>query len=282
LKTNPPNILITGDLEDLEVRSHLTDTFGHARAIAWNELMARINAIAAAPDQELAAVDLIVIVQIRRGEYLQAQVDTISVALPLAAIVVTYGPWCEGETRSGHPLSNVTRVAISGWPLAFERFLSEFQKHGTSQWHQPPVVSDLQRILDPPWPSLDESPGDSGCKMTVALYSVDRVSMESLSFLIKSAGWDTSGQDETTGSKTVDVIVVDCYFSIDEAITAASRWNGAIPVVAILGFARQSDRDRLLAVSPESIVIGKPFSNDDLRQAILQVTGNRTTGIAGL
>ena len=78
------------------------------------------------------------------------------------------------------------------------------------------------------------------------------------------------------------MIVVDCYFSIDEAITAVGKLKGPLPVVAILGFARQSDRNELAAVSPESVVIGKPFSNDDLLQAILRVTGNRATGIAGL
>ncbi len=243
--------------------------------------MARVAVHGKTPDTELASVDLIVMVQIRRGEYSQAELENASIALPLTAMVVVFGPWCEGETRSGHPLSNVPRISISNWSMAFERFKTEFRLHGTSQWHQPPVVSELQQMLDPPWPEMNALSDSKARKLNVAISGSDRVSSESLTNLVESCGWQAINPGSSKRSETANVMIVDCYFSIDEAIGAVTEMNCLLPVVAILGFARQSDREKLAAISPKSMVIGKPFANDDLLQAILRVTRHPSTGIPG-
>ncbi len=81
--------------------------------IPWKTLLGQLESISAPGDSgQLLVTDLIVVGQIRRGQYPQAEFDRIRQTLPLAAVVVVYGPWCEGETRSGRPLQGVTRIPV--------------------------------------------------------------------------------------------------------------------------------------------------------------------------
>jgi hypothetical protein len=55
-------------------------------------------------------VDFILLAQTLPGVYLQAEIDVLRRLAPLAQIVVVAGTWCEGELRTGKPLTGVLRL----------------------------------------------------------------------------------------------------------------------------------------------------------------------------
>lgn len=80
------------------------------------------------PDRETASVvlnseqmlpELILLAQPLPGTYQQRDVEQLRRAAPLAQIVVVAGTWCEGELRTGKPLTGVLRLywyeLVSWW-----------------------------------------------------------------------------------------------------------------------------------------------------------------------
>lgn len=214
--------------------------------------------------------DLIVLAQARRGEHSPHDVEALRQWFPLAAMVVVYGPWCEGETRSGQPLAGIPRVVIGNWPIAWNRFADEFSREGCSTWHLPTVISAVDRLTDPRLEASFASHDGPGQRITVR---VAGGSQALVNLLIDAAGAaPVRFLLEDSATTSADLLMVDCRFSIAEAVRAAKLFKKPIPVLALLGFPRDSDRQQLREIQSQSRVLGKPYSNADVLAALEQMT----------
>ena len=102
------------------------------------------NSTEAGSDLAPAAV---VVVQSRPGEFSKAEVAQLQAAAHGALVLVVAGPWCEGELRSGTPLTGVTRIEWRRWKCGFEAELAPLlQPAAERQQPQYSLPSDMQLI----------------------------------------------------------------------------------------------------------------------------------------
>lgn len=77
---------------------------------------------------EAVGPELILLAQPLPGHYTQAEVTRLQQLVPLARIVVVAGTWCEGEPRTGRPLTGVVRLywyELPAWWSAVRRQIDE-------------------------------------------------------------------------------------------------------------------------------------------------------------
>ncbi len=93
--------------------------------------------------------EVIILLQSFPGEYSQSDCSVLTERFPLAAIILVYSCWGEGERRTGHPLVGVIRIAWYDFPFWFSAEYALFCSGVLSQLSLPSSASDAQRaILD--------------------------------------------------------------------------------------------------------------------------------------
>jgi hypothetical protein len=100
--------------------------------------------------QELArglAPSLIVVAQLRPGEFSDDQIDALRRAAPLTPIVALLGSLCEGETRNGRPWPGVVRVYWHQWRQQAGFELAALKAGRLSAWSLPATASEEERVL---------------------------------------------------------------------------------------------------------------------------------------
>ena len=258
-----PRVLVTGDWDHASLNGVLDALRAGAETVSWSGLQERVRH----PDDALPRIDLIVIAQHRRNLFPQAAVEALQRACPLAAVVVVYADWCEGETRSGQPLQGVMRVHRDRWGTAWERFSRTFGSTGTSDWHQPDWVRDDPQAA----PAATPATNRSGVRIGVSGYDFNL--LQAFRDLPGAADWEWIAGSADHDWSNVDLLVVDCWYRIDEAVRVAARIPQQVPMLALLGFPRHQDRLALQAAAPESEILAKPFSNDELLAEIERLIG---------
>ncbi len=127
-------------------------------------------------------------------------------------------------------------------------------------------MTEVERLVDPAAGdgSTDADPG----ALAIVATGFNRALLESLSDMARRQGWDLAIVRNLSGIARPDLLMVDCYFRISEAIQAATAIGGDVPVLALLGFARQQDRDALARVVTNSTVVDKPYSHLEIRDGV--------------
>ena len=257
-----PRVVVTGDLDDESFDGSLQDTIREFESAPWQTLCRGRRSPGSHSLDPWLDTDLLVIAQSRRGQFCQAEIDCLKRQYPLAAMVVVYGPWCEGETRSGTPLAGVIRLPASCWAAAFARFLCHFAAGGCSPWHGPETLSCARHHLF----ADRQFVAAANClaASAVGLLSHDRALLDSLQEALTPRCRVVQKIRQFPLVARMDAIVVDCYFGIEWAIDVAGRLPENFPLLAITGFPRSQDYRRLVNVNGRARLIGKPFCNDQI------------------
>ncbi|MCH2115383.1 MAG: hypothetical protein MK171_10810 [Pirellulales bacterium] len=101
-------------------------------------------------DTDQTAPDLILVAQPLPGQILQEAIDKIQRLAPLTRIVIVAGSWCEGEMRTGQPLSGVLRLYwyqfAPWWAAALSRISAGLYPH----WSIPLDSAQAGRFVTEP------------------------------------------------------------------------------------------------------------------------------------
>ena len=210
--------------------------------------------------------DVVIIVQTRPGEHRPTLVDRLRRRFPLTPLVVLTGSWCEGETRSGHPLASTWRIPWYDFVPRMSWAWQNVPAGHPSRLHRPLLISDEDR-----WHQ------DLQCDETLRGFRVGIVSAAQAKFeslrdtlvplglpVTRSTARDWSAYDETQHPRVL---------LWDDA--AGPRTNGpgivamiedhppTIPGLALLTFPRVQTVERLFAAGIRG-VMPKPFHVADL------------------
>jgi hypothetical protein len=261
-KMRGPVIVTIGDLSSGEFSGPMADLRSRSQAVEIHSLLNE-NRTGETPD-------LIVVGLNRRGEFSQETVQRLKDHFPNAAIAVVYGPWCEGESRSGNPLTGVRRIPVRDWELEFDQFLEEFEWNGATVWRIGDTSTSEREAAGPGAANLPER-----TSIVVCVEAADPDMRDALVDLIHQQGWTPMEPKHDGLSGAMNVLVVDCRESVDEVARVSARVPMAIPVIALLGFPRQADRDALAEIrrGGKSRLVAKPWSNQLLARAIGTMAG---------
>jgi DNA-binding response OmpR family regulator len=247
--------LIIGDIDRREFRDAI-DSIESASRLVRSANVA--SAVACVDDGEVLP-DLIVLAQARPGEHHPDLLDRLRASAVLAPIVVLLGPWGEGETRSGEPLSGVLRVCWHQWRPWFEQQMALFARGKCPVWGLPPTATEEERLLwqaDPPMRAAREG--------TIAIVARHSATAEWLRDACTAFGWRCS--NATVGLKPdshhIDAVIWDMVAcDDDEADLAVLRDRFAIAAIVLLtGFPRAAERARLMAAGAAA-VLSKPLTS---------------------
>lgn len=216
---------------------------------------------------------LVVLAQSRRDQISQSTIDYLRVELPEVPIVVLLGSWCEGENRSGNPLSGVTQVVWHQWESRFERFCIQLKDGLKSDWHLPLTASVSDRVRDfSPDPAISQAL--LGKKVLVS--SEDSTTFESVSDMLSvyqcSGFWAESSE---TTDQDFDAICVDGNGATSELIDRICELRARfeeVPVTVMLNFPRKQDMDSLVPVGVQEVV-SKPYTHNEFLHSLIRSMG---------
>jgi CheY-like chemotaxis protein len=188
----------------------------------------------------------------------------------LAPVVLLLGAWSEGETRSGEPLAGVVRVYWHQWQPRFARQLATFERGMASRWSLPSTVTDEERLL---WSEHRERVRITG---KLAIVSQRREMGQWLADACVDLGLHTirAVRGAPSDSPQVAAVLWDTFPGAGDAAELGTlrKKYGDVPVVAVTGFPRADDRQRLLAAGAAA-VLSTPLLLDDLEWELARVLG---------
>jgi CheY-like chemotaxis protein len=249
------DVIFIGDWTDSQ--------FGQTLAWLRDHVRLREFAVVETAEQSLQDKGLCPVVvflgQSRRGQFGADCIERLLRAAPLARIVVIIGAWCEGETRSGAPLAGTHRVAWHQAPHVAPRELAALAAGRASIWSWP--AGDDQAAPRPVFHS------QTAGRLIVAL-SESRASAESIALALRELGFSTlAGRPAQPvlvfGATAVVWDVPASNAHADAQWRSLQEWLPNVPVVALVGFPRVDDVERLRSLGV-SAVLAKPFQIDDL------------------
>ena len=212
--------------------------------------------------------ELIVLVQDRPGCIAESEVELIRRQAPLSGIVCVLGSWCEGETRSGRPLSGVRRLDWYEFPVWWQRQLVALAAGECPEWARP-FIKDVIEYADGAQKQLLSNRG------LVLLETTCWETGNALGDVLQAAGfataWSPPGRHETCVRGAVAGIWEGRQLDDSEAARLKSfsdRFEhvGA-PIIALLDFPRR-DRVETAREAGAVVVLGKPWLNVDLVAAL--------------
>jgi CheY-like chemotaxis protein len=205
---------------------------------------------------------LIVLAQRWPGEFSERQSDLLRRVAPLARISELLGSWCEGQTRTGDPLSATLRYYWHQWIARLAPEFARAERGECPGWALPTTVTDEERLLalEYPRPTLDRG-----------LLTIHTRGAETAAALCAAAAsrgfgavWIRSRRmPQVSGVRAA--IWTAARGAAEEARELA-EWRailGGVPIVALVNFPRIEDRELLLAAGA-TLVVSKPFWLDDL------------------
>jgi CheY-like chemotaxis protein len=265
----------------------------HALDPADRWLTATTLAAAAEQLTESAAPELILLAQPRPGCDEQAVVQRLGALAPLTRIVAVAGSWCEGELRTGRPLSGVVRLywyeLLAWWRAA----LDGRARGRTPPWSEPlddPRAARrlCRKLADPPAHSAPS-------RGAVVIDAVDYAVFEALSAALAVEGWSSHWRPRhLAGSATAT--------APEGAPIVAGVWDGGqldgverqeltrfvenlreqgAPTIALLDFPR-GEHFEFARSAGLGAILPKPYELTLLHNALAQLTGDpNSRGLTG-
>jgi DNA-binding NarL/FixJ family response regulator len=185
LRTTSPTLIAAGPWQDAEFSGVRAELGADQPWSTAPTLRAAIDHIAAADDPP----ELLLLAQSHPGADDQAEVERLRQLAPLTRVIVVAGSWCEGELRTGRPLTGVVRIYwyefVAWWRAALERIANR----ETPPWAEP--LTDLRAghsiRLRPP---STESPSNAGAeKRVLAIDTTDYSTFDALSAGLTPLDW---------------------------------------------------------------------------------------------
>lgn len=182
------DVLAVGPWHEREFASALASASETAN---WKRTATLDEAIDQLTDSPLPP-DLIVLAQPLPGSVRQPQIDRLQQLAPLTRVVVVVGSWCEGELRTGRPLTGVIRLywyELAPW---WRAALARLDGGGCPPWSVPLDGARAGRGMG----HADFSA--IGTPSLVALAAADRAVFETLARALETRGvgaiWQRSGE----------------------------------------------------------------------------------------
>lgn len=272
------DILLVGQAE----RDEFTDAVRFLSRLGKIHLAPQLEEVIDRIEQGKLLPELVVLLASRPGEFLDSKVNQLRAAAPLARLVNLLGSWCEGEMRTGVPLSGMVRLYWHEWEPVCERELARLGNFlvassgaksissTTSTWSMPVTATDEERLLAnrpitfPRGSGLvainSPSPAMSGwmaeaCEKQGYSVVLCAVSAENLR--------DKKTSSEIRGVSVVIVDASECNKAEQARIkTLQARWPSARMIV-LLDFPRIEQRRRLQEQGVDTIV-SKPITLEGL------------------
>lgn len=221
--------------------------------------------------EQECAPELLLVALPRPGTLGQDEVDTFARLSPLTRIVSVAGTWCEGELRTGRPLTGVVRV----------------------YWHELPVwwrsaMSALSAGKSPPWSAALDNPLAGReivqpakleeCTGQIIIDAVDFAVFSTLDAVLSAYGWNCEWQPRHRPEKWSLLTANNCVAIWDGSQLDADelenlqafvkRMSGQeISVVALLDFPR-GEHLRLAQDLGVAEIIAKPYQVAGLMQIL--------------
>ncbi|MGE0607215.1 MAG: hypothetical protein AB7O62_08995 [Pirellulales bacterium] len=246
--------LFIGDRAHGEFVAAANDLEAHATSRFADSVEAAVRLLAT-EDEEPA---LAIVARIRPGDISARQIERLRRAAPLARIVELLGTWCDGELRSGQPLTATIRVPCHLWPVWFRREVRDTSHPG---WPGPVTASAEERLLD----HAAATPHRTGL---IVIRGCDTDGAAWLAQVCRHAGYATAGLESTPSGRIAGVtagiwqagIRYEQHWSDLRTLIAAVA---PAPVVCSLGFPRPEEIDRAIALGARQ-VLAQPLLVEDL------------------
>jgi DNA-binding NarL/FixJ family response regulator len=185
LPTNSPTLIAAGPWHDVEFASVRVELDANQ---AWRiapTLRAAVDQIAASEDPP----ELVLLAQLHPGADDQKEVERLYQLAPLTRVIVVAGSWCEGELRTGKPLTGVVRIYWYEFAAWWRAALERLARGATPPWAEP--LTDLRAghsiRLRPA--SADPSTTPDGEQRVLAIDTIDFAAFEALSTGLTRLGW---------------------------------------------------------------------------------------------
>ena len=208
-----PQLLVTGDYWHSDFRR----VFSNLDAPAT---MVPLEQISSVKSSDFLAI---VLAQSRRDQFDQAAVDALRRQLPDVPIINLLGTWCEGENRSGAPLTGVTRVMWHQWNQQFSRFCRQIVEGVATDWHHPLTASVADRVRD-----FSADPHHElllrGKKILVSAESAATFeTLADMLSLYQCLSFWAEGSNRENDAESFDAILVDGNSASDELLIRVDR-----------------------------------------------------------
>lgn len=270
-RVRPPRVLLVGDRKAIDFQAPMrrldADAERGACVLAAAEHAAgALQEIDAGKAAGLEPPDLLLLAQLAPGQLDAVSVNELRRRVPLAAIVVLTGNWCEGETRSGRPLPGVVHVAWHQFAPRWIRFRDHWEQGRCWDWSYPPTWTEEERLLRGNWPSKNGS--DEPLDATLVVASPTAPDHVWLTAVGRTLGYRVVelAADQAVGShaRAIGVWQTDV---LDAAVRGdLARFVQQLqpaPVLVLAGFPRPENDAQILSVGAVSL-LAKPLLIDDL------------------
>jgi hypothetical protein len=213
--------------------------------------------------------ELIILAESRPGTIRRREYERLRRAAPLAAVVSLCGSWCEGELRTGRPLTGATRLYWYEFPTWWRR---QLELHASGRCPEWAGNDDCGlRIADCRLGGRVAVSADCWDKFDVLADALEQVKLKAV--------WIRSPKVLAVDESVHAGIWDGGQLSEPEADRLAAFCDRMslhnAPVIALLDFPRK-DRCALAGEIGAAAVLGKPWANNSLITTLLQATGART------
>jgi len=208
------------------------------------------------------AFDLIVLAAAYPGQFSAEAVECLWRLAPLSRVVALSGSWCEGELRSGHPIPGAVRVYWHQWGPRIGRESAHWLAGLRSSWGLPATTTEEERVLAMAEEPFPQRPG------RIAVCSRESDVEDWICDTCRRAGYAVVRlhPDDPPPAEKPSAAVFDGSDESCRQIEDLRRFVATVrpaPVIALLGFPRQEDRDALVAAGATA-VLSKPLFVQDL------------------
>jgi CheY-like chemotaxis protein len=224
----------------------------------------------AAAAAELESADeppaLLVVAQIRPGEFCDREINLLRQRAPLVPFVALLGSLCEGETRSGSPWPGVVRVYWRQWPFRAGPELAALRAGRCSAWSLPATAGDEERLLCSASQRCDDRQGLAAVaarRFELADWLVAACRVQGLATLRTSP-------ERPVPATGVEIVLWDAGLAGSTDFSELARLKSAYPgasIIALADFPRIEDEERLLGAGVAA-VLSKPVTLAELCEAV--------------
>ena len=269
------NVVLVGPFADAEFAplvERAASLTGPDQLRAYASVRSLIGSRRAATTED--RVDLLIVLQSWPEQYTQAEALDLLDQLPLARLVVCYGPWCDSDGRTRSVWPHAVRV-----PLAQAAFRLQLEAAALRASHSPlPLTANRDECFAHDYSRAT----DGSCRdHSVALKTDDPAIRDWLAGWICDQGWSRHDSGQTDDDPDVLIWDVDPWSAeIADQVAAFRRRSPKSTIIGLVGFARDHEVAQMHR-SGVAAVLTKTTPSCELRRMI-ETHVNRSAGTAGL
>jgi hypothetical protein len=228
--------------------------------------------------------ELVLLAQLRPSFDEQADIELLREAAPLTRVIVIAGSWCEGELRTGKPLTGVVRIYWYEFPAWWRAALDGVARRESPPWAEP--LDEVRAGQASRYPRIMKAitAGRENATRIVAIDAADYALFESLAAALASGGWTCVWQprhrpraaDITPAAGIWDGAQLDANEAESLRRFCDRLSHDKAPVVALLDFPRIEHLEIARRVGAADLM-AKPYQLTHLDNELMRLTKQKTT-----